>query len=241
MGSQPHPFTPRTWWRAPTGFGVFPYLCQRLAGVGRGIAFVSTEAGGTPAAPPGPRCVLGHGGLGLMGWRLRGEMAPGTPHSSRAVPTSRSVPGPVVLPSVGSASPLEVWPRRDSTRGPGCLPKHVEGGRRGRASPCISDSVHPWDRELGSVWTQRQVRQWPPGLSSWGHQTVHTKSRQQRRGLSVGRAPRSSGSLPGLSPATACPSHSAPGSGPKPPSIPGAFSCPACLHQGLCVEDGLWL
>jgi len=34
--------------------------------------------------------------------------------------------------------------------------------------------VRPWDRELGSVWTQRQVRQWPPGLSSWGRQTAHS-------------------------------------------------------------------
>lgn len=65
--------------------------------------------------------------------------------------------------------------------------------------------------------------------------------RQQRRGLSVARAPRSSGSLPGLSPASARPSCSAPGSGPEPPSIPGAFSCPARLHQRLCVEDSLWL
>ena len=150
LGSQPHPsLPPRTWWRAPAGFGAFPYLCQRLAGVGRGIAFVSTEAGGTPPAPPGPRCVLGHGGLGLMGWRLRGEMAPGTPHSSRAVPTSRSVPGPVVLPTtVGSASPPEVWPRRDSTRGPSCLSKRVEGGRR-RGEPAPA-SLTPCARGTGS-------------------------------------------------------------------------------------------
>lgn len=137
LGSQPHPsFTPRTWWRAPTGFGAFPYLCQWLAGVGRGIAFVSTETGGIPPAPPGPRRILGHGVLGLIGWRLRGEMPLGTPHSSHTVLASRSVPGPDVPPAVGSASPLEGWPRRDSTQGPGCLSKRVEGGRsRGDPAP----------------------------------------------------------------------------------------------------------
>lgn len=25
------------------------------------------------------------------------------------------------------------------------------------------------------MWTQRQVRQWPPGLASWGRRTVHTR------------------------------------------------------------------
>lgn len=56
--------------------------------------------------------------------------------------------------------------------------------------------------ELGSVWTQRRARWWPPGLASRGRQMVHTTSRQLRRGHPVGRAPRS-GSLPGLSQVTA--------------------------------------
>ena len=114
----------------------------------RGIAFVSTEAGGIPPAPPGPRRILGQGVLGLIGWRLRGEMPLGTAHSSHPVLASRSVPGPDVPPAVGSASPLEGWPRRGSTQGPGCLSKRVEGGRS-REDPAPA-SPPPRVRRTGS-------------------------------------------------------------------------------------------